>query len=286
MPRVDWDALGSFFVSYPSSIEEQDRIAWTLGQHLDLLDDARDAGRSVLRLSHERSLAIAANAIAELARDAPLVELRRVLRHVEQGWSPEAEDRSAEEGEWGVLKLSAIKRGEFRPGEHKALPSGLDPRSGIEVRDGDLLVTRANTLETVADACVVRAPPPNLMMSDLIYRLTPDPRRADPDYLCLWLLSRHARQQIEADARGTSLSMVKVSQDLLRRWLVPLPHLDVQREVVERVKVAQAQAKGVMDDARATISLLVERRAALVQAAVSGRLPVPRDNPARILEAV
>ena len=66
--------------------------------------------------------------------------------------------------------------------------------------------------------------------------------------------------------------MVKVSQDLLRRWLVPLPGLPAQREVVARVRVAQARVGGVMADAKAVVSLLAERRSTLVGAAVSGRL--------------
>jgi hypothetical protein len=95
----------------------------------------------------------------------------RLINGIEQGWSPVAEDRQAGPDEWAVIRLSAVAKGVFRPSEHKALPPDLSPDTRYEIRDGDFLLTRANTPELVGDVCVVRNALPRLMLCDLVYRL-------------------------------------------------------------------------------------------------------------------
>ena len=68
--------------------------------------------------------------------------IRHVVRRVEQGWSPDCENREADEEEWGVLKAGCVNRGIFVESEHKALPAGLEPIPGLEIGPGDLLMSR------------------------------------------------------------------------------------------------------------------------------------------------
>lgn len=196
--------------------------------------------------------------------------LRRFLRGIDQGWSPTADDRRTEPDEWAVLKLSAVNRGTFRPEEHKALPAELEPIRRLEVRQGDLLLTRANTPELVGDACVVPEVRPNLMMSDLIYRLRLDTDRLDPRFTQYWLLSSPGRDQIARDARGSSQSMVKISQQTVRSWLIPLPELDEQRAIADYLDEKTAAVDALIAKRERQVQLLDEGR----KAAISERLIV------------
>src|SRR5690606_22271243 len=81
--------------------------------------------------------------------DWQVIRFRRVIKRIEQGWSPPSENRPVQPGEWGVLKVGCVNRGRFRPEEHKALPPGVEPRPELEVRDGDLLMSRGNTHDLV-----------------------------------------------------------------------------------------------------------------------------------------
>ena len=65
--------------------------------------------------------------------------LRHIVRHIEQGWSPDCENREAGGDEWGVLKAGCVNRGAFLESEHKALPPTLSPIPALEIRKGDLL---------------------------------------------------------------------------------------------------------------------------------------------------
>uniref|UniRef100_UPI000368B6D5 restriction endonuclease subunit S n=1 Tax=Stutzerimonas stutzeri TaxID=316 RepID=UPI000368B6D5 len=87
------------------------------------------------------------------------------------GWSPSCEARPRDGDEWGVLKVSAVSWGTYRPEENKALPANLEARPEHEVAKGDFLVSRANTAELVARSVVAEETPRHLMLSDKIVRL-------------------------------------------------------------------------------------------------------------------
>lgn len=158
-----------------------------------------------------------------------------VLTH-EAGWSPvcPSEPRSNDD-QWGVLKVSAVSWGRFLEHEHKVLGAGLSPRPAIEVRDGDYLMSRANTAALVGRSVVVSDPPPRLMMSDLIVRLN-FIDRVTAEYTNLLNGTRSVRAFYAEVSKGTSDTMRKLSRDQILATLVPLPPLDEQKRIVDRVQ--------------------------------------------------
>ena len=212
--------------------------------------------------------------LGEIPAHWRIVRLRFLVIGIEQGWSPEAAMIEPGIDEWGVLKLSAVNRGRFNEKEAKTLPPDVQPRSSLEVHPGDVLVTRSNTPSLVGDACVVETTRPKLMLSDIIYRLAIRTNIIDGRYIVSFLVLPVGRVQIENDARGTSASMVKISQEHIKNWWIPVPPIAEQREII----AALACQTRVIDQARATIertiTLIKERRAALIAAAVTGRIDI------------
>lgn len=204
----------------------------------------------------------------------------RLIDRIEQGWSPVAEDRLANLDEWAVIKLSAVSRGAFRATEHKALPAGLAPDTRYEICPGDVLLTRANTPDLVGEICVVPEVRSGLMLSDLVYRLRLRQVRVIPSFLASWLSSRTGRYQIEVDARGSSQSMVKVSQGLIRAWKVVLPPVTEQRAIAAFLDGETVRIDALVAKKEKLIELLQEKRAALITRAVTKGLDpnVPMKN--------
>lgn len=200
--------------------------------------------------------------------------LRRFIDRIEQGWSPQADQRTADDDEWAVLKVGAVLRGRFRSEEHKALPPALEPETRFVVKEGDLLLTRGNTPELVADVCIVPGTRPRLLLSDLHYRLTLDESNLSKPFACYWLLSRSGRYQIEADAHGTSNSMVKMSQQHIRSWLVPVPPREEQDVICIALDGEKKRLDVVTDRINQAIRRLEEHRSALITAAVTGQIDV------------
>lgn len=100
------------------------------------------------------------------------VPLNSLVGRMEAGKSFGGSAPPATGDEWGVIKVSAMTWGEFRPHENKAVPADkVDPR--FEIAPGDVLVSRANTTAYVGAPVLVRSTPPRRLLSDKSLRLVP-----------------------------------------------------------------------------------------------------------------
>ena len=100
------------------------------------------------RWSHEGVLRRIAGEVTAVT-DWPMVQLGEAVADLENGWSPKCLDRPAEADEWGVLKLGAVSFGTYDEDQNKALPPHLKPRLALEVRAGQVLISRANITRLV-----------------------------------------------------------------------------------------------------------------------------------------
>ncbi|MGO4952217.1 restriction endonuclease subunit S [Paenibacillus sp. LX16] len=153
---------------------------------------------------------------------------------IDAGWSPKCHDYSATYPEWGVLKISAVTWGRFNPNENKYLPEMKKEKEKLEVKAGDFLISRANTAELVARSVIVEETPERLLLSDKILRLLFSDE-VIPAYINLVNLSPSARKYYSGIATGTSDSMKNVSQEQIKGLLIPLPPLNEQKRIVEKV---------------------------------------------------
>lgn len=190
-----------------------------------------------------------------MSAQATLVPLREALSTIESGKSIAAESRPANVGEYGVLKLSAVTWGRFRPEENKAFFPGHIPDPAITVRRGDLLISRANTTELVGAVALAEADYPNLALSDKTLRLVPN-AHALPEYLIHALRQKYVRDYIEARATGTSGSMRNISQATLLDIPIPLPPLPEQKRIAAILDKADAIRRKRQEAIRLTEELL------------------------------
>jgi type I restriction enzyme S subunit len=98
-------------------------------------------------------------------------KLGDLIEGMGSGWSPACDDGPrVDTDRWAVLRTTAVQAMQFVPTEHKALPMRLAPRSDIEVKPGDVLVTRAGPVNRVGISCAIDETPHRLMLSDKIVR--------------------------------------------------------------------------------------------------------------------
>lgn len=280
-PGIAVEVIENLDVAVPPR-NQQDAIATSLTARLVLIDQLMRAKQALLEVLAEKRRALIAHAVTRgLDPAAPLgdsgiewlgqtpahwrlLPLRRVIRTLDQGWSPVASNLPAADGEHGVLKLSAIKNGVFLPEENKALLPSDDIPPGLDIQAGDVFLTRANTPSLVGDAAMADKDHPNLVFSDLIYRLRPNPDLIDPRWLVLTLISDLGRRQIEAEAKGSSGSMVKLAQDQVLGISISVPPIAEQVEILQRLTDATQGIQRLSEVAKETILLLEERRSALI----------------------
>lgn len=153
----------------------------------------------------------------------------------EAGWSPQCEPTSRECNKWGVLKVSAVTWGIFKPEENKELPESLEPRPEYEVKPGDFLISRANTAELVARAVIVPHDAPiHLMMSDKLIRFKFS-KLIEPHFVNMVNNSVFSRTYYAKVAGGTSSSMKNVSRSQIQNLVVALPPRSEELKIIDKV---------------------------------------------------
>jgi type I restriction enzyme S subunit len=233
------------------------------------------------RWSHEGILRRIVDGTTTHASLWPMVRLSDVIADLENGWSPNCLSRQAEPDEWGVLKLGAVSFGTFDETENKALPKHLKPRPYLEVKTGQILISRANVTRLVGAISMIGVTRDKLMLCDKIFRVVPmDPAPVDSVFLTEVLRLPDLRRQIESKLTGTSPTMKNISKPALLGLTFPLPPLPEQQKMVQaltdarasgvqkREEAAKARAKAWADFETAVYSAeVVEDTTALIAAA-------------------
>jgi len=286
---ANWQRVASHFdllLDRPEAIDALEQTILQLAvRGLLATQDARDesASQLLVRIRAEKARLVVAG---KIKRDKPQPAIKRdeapyqipasrqwvrfgdVVNRSQAGWSPGCEGSPRRSDAWGVLKVSAVSWGKFRSCENKQLPKGLKPRPEYEVRDGDFLLSRANTEELVARSVVAKNPEPRLMLSDKIIRLDVS-ALVSRDFLNMVNNTKASRSYYAANASGTSSSMKNVGREVILNMPIPLPPLAEQHRIVaraEELRVLCADLRKRLREARATQSNLGD---ALVTTAVA-----------------
>ena len=148
--------------------------------------------------------------------------VEQLLHGIEGGTSFQCLPRMATAEEWGVIKVSAMTWGTFLEEEQKALPPETEFDPSTEIRPGDLLLSRCNTVELVGASVLVSECRPRLLLSDKSLRLLAS-ACINKQWLHKVMSSRMVRQQMSDVATGSSNSMRNISQDKIKAVRIPLP---------------------------------------------------------------
>lgn len=157
--------------------------------------------------------------------------LADVIAAITTGVSVNGEDRPVRDGEAGVLKITAVLLGLFKPEHHKAVVGLERQRLTTRVKGGTILVSRGNgNPEYVGAAAYVPDDHPNLFLPDLLWQLTPKPQ-VKAEWLGLLLGSSLMRPHIARIAVSTS-TLKKISQSQYLRLPIPIPPRREQDRIV------------------------------------------------------
>ncbi len=168
--------------------------------------------------------------LGELPEDWKVVHLKDILREpIRNGYSPNCPEE--ETGSW-ILGLGAVTFDGYSPLGRKPAPMADERVLDFILEPEDLLVSRSNTRERVGLAGIYNGIPENCSYPDLLMRVRINKELALSHWVEKWLLSPLGRRYFEREARGTSSSMVKIDRNLLERFLLCLPSITEQKEIL------------------------------------------------------
>jgi len=237
-PYVNWPDIAKYEFELPP-IDEQQRIA-------DVLWAAENARRAAV--TQVEALAQARRAWA----DSTLAKLPAGRTPFKDLWtkSPEsgcsAQPSSAPTGH-RVLSLAALTDAGYRPDQYKSVEP-TDAMMKAVLAQGDLLISRANTVDAVGRAAIYPEATTDVSFPDTMMRVHVDRERVLPQFVVVALMSAEGRLHMRRTAAGTSTSMLKINRQTLGTFHVPVPTLDVQREVLETdSQIALAQRVAALE---------------------------------------
>lgn len=161
--------------------------------------------------------------------------LGELIDSIDAGWSPACSSEPAAPGEWGVLKTTAVQSLEYREYENKALPKNKAPRPQLEVKAGDILITRAGPKNRVGISCLVEKTRENLMISDKIIRFHLISEDISEKYISLCLNYGFTSTYLENSKSGMAESQMNISQDILKMAPIAIPTTHEQLKITDKI---------------------------------------------------
>lgn len=224
-PYVNWTDLANYEFNLPP-LDEQERLAdllWAAERHCSSLVSQREALITAQTgwLSTE---------IDELLSESTVPFDKVWASSPESGWSARPVDH--ETGRY-VLSLAALGPDGYRRGQLKSVPDGPELRSAT-LAAGDLLVSRANTVDTVGRAGIFDEQRDDVSFPDTMMRI----RLVSgirPGFAEAVLSSSHGRAHMRRTAAGSATSMVKINRRSLAKLAFPVVSIDRQERLLEKL---------------------------------------------------
>jgi type I restriction enzyme S subunit len=287
--RLYWDQFKDIRVALPPR-EERNAILAFVDRETAKIDALVDEQRRLIALLKEKRQAVISHAVTkgldptvpmknsgiEWLGDVPAHWKVKPLRAVStepgtvfiDGDWIESKDISLE----GIRYITTGNVGEGRYKEQGAgfiSTAKFEELNCTEVLPGDVLISRLNA--PVGRACVVPDLGSRIVTSvdNVIVRPNCAVHRA---FLVHVLSSAAYFFHTETLARGTT--MQRVSRTILGNVRIALPSLEQQREIADYIDYEVGGLDALINEAELGTILLQERRAALVSAAVNGKIDV------------
>lgn len=276
---------------YLPSLAEQEAIATYLDTETVRIDALIAEKERLIETLHEFSRSIFLDALMAAASNGNVAHARiewlpaippnwtfckvkHIVETFDQGISPQCEARPPDEDEWGVLKVGCVNTGLFDPRESKALPPDLPTFDEITLREGDVMISRANTRNLVGRCAAADKSYPKLMLSDKLYRLRLDRQRCEPSFLVDLLALPAIRARIEERATGASASMLNIDRRTILELDIVLPPFDIQKRIVRQTQDKRQGIHKLVEHVSSEIALLREFRSTTISDAVLGRFRI------------
>ncbi|MES2780512.1 MAG: restriction endonuclease subunit S [Bacteroidota bacterium] len=215
-------------LSFPKDLEIQSKIVAVLDKAKEVLNKREKTIAKCDELLRANFLEIFGNPM-ERPNRWKVEKINKCITNITAGTSFGGYDKKTlNEDELGVLKISAVTKGLFNPNEYKAVKKSVIKKSVVHPNKGDLLFSRANTLELVGATCIVNHDYKHLFLPDKLWKIDTNETVIKKTYLLYVLQHKDVRKTFLSIATGSSGSMLNISKDKFKNILIPFPPIEKQ----------------------------------------------------------
>ena len=218
--------------------------------------------------------------LPNLPADRPLVRLGYVCR-LQTGLTVDsARDMDGDAVTRPYLRVANVQAGRLDL-DHVTeitVPRGMAARCSL--RPGDVLMTEGGDLDKLGRGTVWHGEIEGCLHQNHVFALRPEPDKLDADYLALLTQSFHGRCYFESTGVKTT-NLASTNSSKILAFPVPLPRLDVQRQIVRTLSAHIEVAERTLRAIDQQVNLLGERKQELITTAISGQMDMTatREHP-------
>ena len=161
--------------------------------------------------------------------DAYLLDVK-----TKNGWSPENNEL---EGESKILGIDALNFNGILTTDNPKFTN--ETRADVDkfiVNDGDFFISRGNTVNLVALASVAQNVEEDFIFPDIMIKLFVDDSKINKMFLAYIFNSVIGRLYFKYASKGKQQTMVKVSSDTIKKFVIPQISMSEQEEVVNEIQ--------------------------------------------------
>ena len=259
--RVPAEYLASALIPLPP-VDEQRRIVNRINECLSRVEEIEKLRADGLREADILQSAVFADFVESVRlTGVETVSLGDVVTECKYGTSVKA---SATGNGCPVLRMGNIKRGQLDISDLKHIELPTNERAKYLLSQGDILVNRTNSLELVGKSAMFDTLPGEWIYASYLVRLRVNRSRALPEYVNGVINSRIGRDYVLRTARR-AIGMVNINAKEIQKMPLPLPPIDVQRDLVGRMgstaPLVEGLAAEMNDEAITSLRSSILRRA-------------------------
>ncbi|QNU13883.1 restriction endonuclease subunit S [Thermomonas sp. XSG] len=231
-PTINWKTMAIQEFALPP-IDEQVRL-------VDLLQAIERTTESHRKIGGSADKLVRSLLSDVLNREWPVVDLGSVVQGTQYGLSINA----GSDGQYPMLRMMNIEDGLCVENDIKYVDLSEKDFEAYRLVDGDVLFNRTNSYELVGRTGVYELEGDHVFASYLV-RIKTIPEKLEPKFLTLYLNSDFGRRQVLAYATK-AVSQANVNASNLLRVRLPLPPLEVQKQLLEEIACAKSAERAAM----------------------------------------
>ncbi len=246
-------------------LDEQHHIVDILEGHLSRLDAANASlARATRRLA---SYEAAALSVAREGKERALRELAEI-----QGGIQKQPKRTPTSNSFPFLRVANVTKDGLDLTDVHSIELFAGELDRLRLLEGDLLVVEGNgSPSQIGRAAIWDDSVANCVHQNHLIRVRANRHLLTPEYLeAVW--NSPANRQALTDLASSSSGLHTLSVSKLSALRLPLPSLDRQKELTDRLSVLRDNRRRLDTEARRAVRRAAQLRRALLNAAFSGRL--------------
>jgi type I restriction enzyme S subunit len=285
LANFSWSAAKRLPVRFPSSIEEQRRIAAALKLADDAIQNARAELAAVRELKRSLEAGLLAGTIRKGIRDQAGIK----AGFLSNDWNLEPlkniasigsgitlnQDRAAKENACRYLTVAHVQRGAIVNDDPRYLELSDEERKTRLLKTGDVLVVEghASSME-IGRAALFEDQGVHITFQNHLFRVRAEKSRIIPKFLLHVLNSERVQRHWNAVC-NTSSGLNTINRRNLRNVMIQIPDITEQREIVSVLDATEQSEARVCS----TVHALEEVKRSLLQNLLTGQIRIPEGIP-------